>query len=86
MCTELSKVLTWRERLPNLIMTLFFFLCGHISPPSGENAVGFSFKKKRYSFYKILNIKKGIIYNIYKVVSKFKLFHFNICGISKEEV
>ena len=28
----------------------FFFLCGHKGPPSGENAVGFSFKKKRYSF------------------------------------
>ena len=29
-------------------MQSFFFLCGHKGPPSGENAVGLSFKEKIY--------------------------------------
>ena len=31
---------------------IFFFLCGQLPPPSGENAVGLSFKKKSYIFVK----------------------------------
>ena len=33
------------------VYDIFFFLCGHLGPPSGENAVGFSFKKKKYIFF-----------------------------------
>ena len=40
----------------NLVFVMiFFFLCGHIGPPSGKNAVGISFKKKKGTF--LLKVK-----------------------------
>ena len=35
----------------------FFFLCGHLGPLIGENAVGLSFKKKSTVFLKVLKVK-----------------------------
>ena len=61
-----------------LSLFIFFFLCGHKGPPSGENAVGLSFCKSsmiqgKNSYLKYIQIKDSLR-------SKYKSVEFSIYG------
>ena len=60
---KFSNVSLFPKILRLCFFFVFFFLCGQISPhpPSGENAMGLSFKNKKYIFVKSWKLKTQII-------------------------